>query len=160
LLWRPFLRRACIAEPLQVVPRGEFNRMIVKREILLKAIVTEQLKNQLREGVKETLEQIDQGQEEMERQYRRLMLEVQRMDAGRAMAVRQQVDAERRRQDDAKKELQDQLAEYEELQLGEEFVMRVLEGTVEIREGDNFFDKIRRAEIIVEDDIVKELREP
>ena len=94
------------------------------------------------------------------RQYRRLMLEVQRMDAGRAMAVRQQVDAERRKQEDAKKELQEQLTEYDELQMGEEIVLRVLEGDVDIKVGDNFFDKIRRAEIVIEDDIIKEIREP
>jgi len=134
--------------------------MIIKREILLKAIVTERLKEQLKEGVTETLEQLDQAQEEMERQYRRLMLEVQRMDASRAMAVRQQVDAERRKQEEAKKELQEQLAEYDGLVMGEEFVLRVMEGTVDLKLGDNFFDKVRRAEILLEDDVIKELREP
>ena len=134
--------------------------MIIKREVLLKAVVTERLKEQLQQGVHETIEQVDQAQEEMERQYRRLMLEVQRMDAGRAMAVRQQVDAERRKQEDAKKELQEQLTEYDQLQMGEEIVLRVLEGTVDVKVGDNFFDKVRRAEILIEDDVVKEIREP
>jgi YlqD protein len=134
--------------------------MIIKREVLLKAVVTERLKEQLQQGVHETIQQVDQAQEEMERQYRRLMLEVQRMDAGRAMAVRQQVDAERRKQEDAKKELQDQLAEYDQLQMGEEIVLRVMEGTVDLNVGDNFFDKVRRAEILIEDDVIKEIREP
>ena len=71
--------------------------MIIKREVLLKAIVTEKLKAQLTESVDGTIQQLNEAQEEMERQYRRLMLEVQRMDAGRAMAVRQQVDLERRK---------------------------------------------------------------
>jgi hypothetical protein len=88
------------------------------------------------------------------------MLEVQRMDAGRAMAVRQQVDLERRKQEDAKKELTEQREEYEKLQMGEEFVLRVVEGTVDVKIGDNFFEKARGAEIIIEDDIVKEIREP
>jgi len=134
--------------------------MIIKREVLLKAIVTEKLKAQLTESVDGTIQQVNEAQEEMERQYRRLMLEVQRMDAGRAMAVRQQVDLERRKQEDAKKELTEQREEYDKLQLGEEFVLRAVEGTVEIRVGDNFFEKARGAEIIVEDDIVKEIREP
>src|SRR4029078_8087778 len=122
------------------------------REILLKAVVTDQLKAQLKESVEAALQQLDEAQEEMERQYRRLMLEVQRMDAGRAMAVRQQVDAERRKQDEAKKELKEQLAEYDQLEMGSEFVLRVLEGTVEIQPGDRFFDKMRSAEILLEDD--------
>jgi hypothetical protein len=134
--------------------------MIIKREVLLKAIVTEKLKAQLTESVDGAIQQVNEAQEEMERQYRRLMLEVQRMDAGRAMAVRQQVDLERRKQEDAKKELTEQREEYDKLQLGDEFVLRAVEGTVEINLGDNFFEKARGAEIIVEDDIVKEIREP
>src|SRR6476661_2737205 len=106
--------------------------MIVKREIVLKAIVTEKLKASLKDAVQGAIGQLSDSQEEMEKQYRRLMLEVQRMDATRAMAVRQQVDIERRKHDDAKKDLEEQLAEYEELQMGEEFVLRALEGTVEI----------------------------
>jgi len=133
--------------------------MIVKREVLLKAIVTDRLKAQLKEAVEGAIGQLTDSQEEMEKQYRRLMLEVQRMDATRAMAVRQQVDVERRKHEDAKKDLQEQLAEYDELQMGEEFVLRTLEGTVEIQLGDNFFEKVRGAEIVIEDDIVKEIRE-
>jgi hypothetical protein len=133
--------------------------MIVKREVLLKAIVTDKLKTQLKEAVHGAIGQLTDSQEEMEKQYRRLMLEVQRMDASRAMAVRQQVDIERRKHEDAKKDLEEQLAEYDELQDGEEFVLRTLEGTVDIQVGDNFFEKVRGAEIVIEDDIVKEIRE-
>src|SRR6266542_6805094 len=131
--------------------------MLIKREILLKAIVTDRLKANLTEAVQNTINRLGEEQEEMERQYRRLMLEVQRMDASRAMSVRQQVDLERRRAEDAKKELQEQLAEYQGLQMGEEFVLRQLEGTVEVKVGDNFFEKVSHAEILIEDDIVKEI---
>lgn len=134
--------------------------MLIKREILLKAIVTDRLKANLTEAVQNTINRLGEEQEEMERQYRRLMLEVQRMDASRAMSVRQQVDLERRRAEDAKKELQEQLAEYQGLQMGEEFVLRQLEGTVEVKVGDNFFEKVSHAEILIEDDIVKEIRDP
>jgi hypothetical protein len=133
--------------------------MIVKREVLLKAIVTDKLRTQLKDAVQGAIGQLTESQEEMEKQYRRLMLEVQRMDASRAMAVRQQVDIERRKHEDAKKDLEEQLAEYDELKDGEEFVLRTLEGTVEIQVGDNFFEKVRGAEIVIQDDIVKEIRE-
>ena len=61
--------------------------MLIKREILLKAIVTNKLKANLTEAVQNTINRLGEEQEEMERQYRRLMLEVQRMDASRAMSV-------------------------------------------------------------------------
>lgn len=133
--------------------------MTVKREVLLKAIVTDKLKEQLKELVQGTIQELDESTEEMERQYRRLMLEVQRMDAGRAMAVRQQVDAERRKQQEMKKDLERQLTEYDDLQDGEEVVLRMMEGNVDIQLGDNFSEKVRRAEIVIKDDIVQEIRE-
>ena len=134
--------------------------MILKRQILLKAIVTERLKQQLIEDVNEAIQRIEEAQDELERQSRRLMLELQRTDLNRAMAFRQQLEVEKRRQDDAKNELQDQLKAYQELTLGEEIVRGTLEGDVEVGLGDNISDKLGGAEILVEDDVIKEIRDP
>ena len=86
------------------------------------------------------------------------MLELQRTDLNRAMAFRQQLDVEKRKQEDVKKELQDRLSEYQALEMDTEFVRGVLEGNVEIQPGDNLVQKLGRAEIIVKDDIVQEIR--
>jgi hypothetical protein len=134
--------------------------MIVKRQILVKAVVTPQLKEQLIEEVQSAIRGVEEAQDELERQTRRLMLELQRTDLNRAMAVRQQLDVERRRQEDAKAELQEQLKEYEQLVLGEEFARGAIEGHVTLQEGDNLTEKLGRAEILVEDDVIKEIRDP
>jgi hypothetical protein len=134
--------------------------MIVKRQILLKAVVTERLKQQLIADVQEAIQRVEQAQDELERQSRRLMLELQRSDLNRAMAFRQQIDAEKRKQEDAKAELQEQLKEYQELELGIEIARGALEGDVEISTGDNLMQKLGQAEILIEDDLVKEIRDP
>jgi hypothetical protein len=134
--------------------------MILKRQVVLKAIVTEKLKESLTHEVEEAIAEVQDAQQQLDVQSRRVMLELQRTDLNRAMAFRQQLDSEKRKQDDLKQELQERLQEYQKLELGSEFVRGLVEGTVEIREGDNLSDKMGRAEIIVEDDIVISVREP
>ncbi len=134
--------------------------MILKRQILLKAVVTERLKEQLIQDVEEAIRRVDESQEELDRQSRRLMLELQRTDLNRAMAFRQQLDMEKRKQDDVKAELQEQLTAYRDLQLGEEIARGTLEGEIEVGLGDNLVEKLGQVEILVEDDVIKEVRDP
>ncbi|HEU4754590.1 MAG TPA: YlqD family protein [Armatimonadota bacterium] len=134
--------------------------MILKRQILLKAIVTDKLKEQLLQDVQEAIQRVEESQDELERQSRRLMLELQRTDLNRAMAFRQQLEVEKRKQDDVKAELQEQQKAYQELTLGEEIVRGNLEGEIEVNVGDNLVEKLGQAEILVEDDLIKEIRDP
>jgi hypothetical protein len=134
--------------------------MILKRQILLKAVVTERLKEQLTQDVQDAIKRVEEAQDELDRQSRRLMLELQRTDLNRAMAFRQQLDVEKRKQDDVKAELQEQLKEYEGLTLGEEIARGTLEGDIEVNVGDNLVEKLGQAEILVEDDVIKEIRDP
>jgi hypothetical protein len=133
--------------------------MIIRRQVVLKAIVTEQLKENLRREVQDAIAEVESGQQQLDVQSRRVMLELQRTDLNRAMAFRQQLEAEKRKQDDVKTELRERLQEYEALELGSEFVRGLLEGWVEIREGDNIAAKMGQGEIIVKDDVVISLRD-
>jgi len=134
--------------------------MILKRQILLKAVVTERLKEQLIQDVQDAIQRVEEAQDELDRQSRRVMLELQRTDLNRAMAFRQQLDAEKRKQDDVKAELQEQLEAYQGLELGTEITRGTLEGDIEVNVGDNLAEKLGQAEILVEDEIVKEIRDP
>lgn len=133
--------------------------MILRRQVVLKAIVTQALKDELKREVTDAIAQVEEGQQQLDTQSRRVMLELQRSDINRAMAFRQQLEAEKRKQDDLKTELRERLQEYEGLELGSEYARGLLEGTVEIREGDNISEKMGKAEIIVKDDVVVAIRE-
>src|SRR5262245_25517561 len=134
--------------------------MILKRQVVLKAIVTEKLKESLTHEVEDAIAEVQDAQQQLDVQSRRVMLELQRTDLNRAMAFRQQLEAEKRKQDDLKQELQERLQEYQRLEMGSEFVRGLIEGTVDVREGDNLADKMGRAEVIVKDDVIVEIREP
>jgi hypothetical protein len=133
--------------------------MILKRQVLLKAVVTDRLKEELILSVDEAIARVVEEQEELDRQSRRLMLELQRTDMNRAMAFRQQLEAEKRKRDDLKAALQEQRQAYEGLELGTEFERGTLESDVEVKIGDNIQAKLGQAEILVEDDIIKEIRD-
>jgi hypothetical protein len=134
--------------------------MILNRQVVLKAVVTPKLKESLIAEVQEAIGRVNETQDQLEVQSRRVMLELQRTDLNRAMAFRQQLDAEKRKHSDLKEELDERMQEYQGLEMGSEFVRGVLEGTVEVNAGDNLREKLGQAEILTEDDVIKEIRDP
>ncbi len=134
--------------------------MILKRQIVLKAVVTEALKEQLITDIQSAIQRVEASHEELDRQSRRMMLELQRTDLNRAMSFRQQLDAEKRKYEDARAELLEQREEVQQLELGQEVVRTTLEGTVEVQLGDNIGELLGGAEIVVIDDVVTEIRDP
>lgn len=134
--------------------------MVLNRQVVLKAVVTPQLKESLIAEVQEAIARVNETQDQLEVQSRRVMLELQRTDLNRAMAFRQQLDAEKRKHSDLKEELDERMKEYQGLEMGTEFVRGVLEGTVEVNQGDNLREKLGQAEILTEDDVIKEIRDP
>ncbi len=134
--------------------------MILNRQVVLKAIVTPRLKESLIAEVQDALARVNEAQDQLEVQSRRVMLELQRTDLNRAMAFRQQLDAEKRKHTEMKEELDERLKEYQELEMGSEFVRGVLDGQVEVNAGDNLLEKLSKAEILTEDDIIREIRDP
>jgi len=134
--------------------------MILNRQVVLKAIVTPRLKESLIAEVQEAMARVNEAQDQLEVQSRRVMLELQRTDLNRAMAFRQQLDVEKRKHTDMKEELDERLQEYQALEMGSEFVRGLLDGQVEVNAGDNLMEKLSKAEILTEDDIIREIRDP
>lgn len=134
--------------------------MIIKRTVVLRAVVTEKLKESLVTQTQEALAHVAEAQDELDRQSRRVMLELQRADMQRAMAFRQQLEVEKRKHEDLKADLREQLKAFQGLELGQEISRGSLEGHVELKVGDNVQEKLGQAEILIEDDIVKEIRDP
>ncbi|MDQ2733339.1 MAG: YlqD family protein [Armatimonadota bacterium] len=130
----------------------------VKRAVTLFAIVTDELKTQLSGEVNAAMEEVDRNVQQLETQSRRYMLELQRTNLQQAMALRQRVDEERQKHTAVRTELERQMNEVQSLEMGTEFRRGVLEGTVEIKVGDNLLQVLNGAEIVVKDGLVQEFR--
>lgn len=133
--------------------------MQFKRPVVLKVIVTEDFKKELAEEVNQAIAHVDENLQQIEFQSRRYMLEIQKTNLNQAMAIREQFEAEKKKQEDVKKELTERLKQAESLELNTEFVRGTLEGQVDIQIGDNLVSKLSKAEIVMKDNVVQEIRE-
>jgi hypothetical protein len=131
--------------------------MQVKRPVTITAIVTEGLKNEYLTEIEESLRRVNESQQELESQSRRYMLQIP--SAEMANAFRRQVEEETRKHEAAKKELSERQVEVNRLNVGDRVTYMQLEGYVELKEGDNLRDKLGRAEIVIKDGIVQEVKD-
>jgi len=131
--------------------------LTVTRPVLIKAVVTESFKRLYVQDLEDAIKRADTILEQITTQIRRSELE--RQVSAQSRAIRQQLEVEHARQEAAKAELQMRLREAEALQLNTEFTQGTVESLVEVSIGDNLFNKLGRAEILVKDGIILEIRE-
>ncbi len=131
----------------------------IKRNILLKAIVTKTLREEVAAELQEAADQIAQRVQELDAAGRRYITDLQRTDLQRAMALRQQVESEKKKQEDVREQLLARKKQVAEWKDGDEVVRGTIEGSVEVKEGDNLSVLLGGTELIVKDDVVVEIRE-
>lgn len=129
----------------------------VVRPVVVKAIVTDAFKRQYLSELEDTVKRLDAVIAQIDTQIRRTELE--RQITPQARAIRQQLEVERSRQEAARMELAARMKEAEALELQSEFSQGTVESTVDLNVGDNFFTRLARAEIVIKDGIVIEIRE-
>jgi hypothetical protein len=131
----------------------------VKRSVGVVVIVTEEFKEELKTELRQAAEEAQRRIEQMELQSRRYLAELQRTDLNQAIAARRQIEAERRRQDALKQEIQRQVEEAEKLEIGSEYPRGTLESMVELQHGDDLTDKLTGSQIVIKDGVIVDVRE-
>ncbi len=133
--------------------------VIIKRNVILRSIVTEQLKDQLRQELQRSIDEIDQRIRQIDFRTQPYITELQRSNIQQAMAVRRQIEQEKERQRATREALLEQMAQVEKLELDDEVIRGTLESEVEINEGDNIGELLGGQEIVTKDDVVVEIRQ-
>jgi hypothetical protein len=131
--------------------------LTVTRPVLIKAVVTESFKRLYVQDLEDAIKRAETILEQITTQIRRSELE--RQVSPQSRVLRQQLEVEHARQEAARAELQMRLREAEALQLNTEFTQGTVESMVEVKIGDNLFNKLGRAELLVKDGIILEIRE-
>jgi hypothetical protein len=137
--------------------KGEIE-MLLKQTVLVKAIVTESFRQDLLQKLRAAIKEIDLGIEQLETQGRRYLLGMDSQNIQQMMAVRQEIEEEKRKQELVKAQLNEKVKEVESLPLDSEYPQGTLEGLVEVKVGDDLFGKIARQEIVIKDGIIVEIR--
>lgn len=133
----------------------------LKRQVSIKAIVTEVFKTNASGEIQQNLQQIDLGLQQLEFQAKRAISEAEKQKASPAEVenLKAQVEQERQRLNVGKQELLQRLNMISQLEMNSEFLQGQLENYVEVKVGDNLYEKISNAEIVLKDGVVVEIRE-
>ena len=133
--------------------------LTVKRSVAVHVIVTDEFKEELKAELRQAAETSQQRIDQLEFQSRRFLADLQRSDLNQAMGARRQIEAEKRRQDGIRRDIEEQLEQTNKLEVGSEYPRGVIEGFVEIKEGDNLLQKLAESQIVVKDGVIVEIRE-
>lgn len=130
----------------------------LKCPVTVKSKVTEVLKEQLTEEIKEAMAKIDMELQQIEFHAKRLMTEQVRSDVQGLTALRQQIDGEKQKRMELKTHMQEKLKETSQLEIGAEIVQGTMEQMVTVSEGDDL-QKLMAREILLEDGKILAIRE-
>jgi len=133
--------------------------VIVKREVILRAIVTDKLKEELTAELQGAADQVDQRLQQIDFSTRGLITDLQRSDLQRAMTVRKQVEAEKQKQQELRDALLERKAQVAELENDTEVVRGTLESYVEVNEGDDLGAVLGGVDIVTKDNVVVAIRQ-
>jgi seryl-tRNA synthetase len=135
------------------------------RQIAVRAIVTENFKGQVGNEINRNLQQIDAELQQIEFKGKRAIAEIEKRGGlgspdtrVQSEGIRQQVEQEKARLTQLKEEMQGQFQALNELPLGSVVTQFTVENPVEVRVGENIFQRLEGGEILVKDGIIQEIR--
>lgn len=133
--------------------------VLVKRTVILRAIVTDELKSQVSQELQDAADEIEQRVQQLDFSTKAYITDLQRADLQRAMAVRKQIEAEKQKQTELRDALLERKAQVGELENDQEVIRGTLESFVEINEGDDLSVLLGGTEIVTKDNVVVEIRQ-
>jgi hypothetical protein len=137
------------------------------RQIAVKAIVTENFKAQVANEIKRNLQQIDAELQQLEFKGKRAIADIEKRSPQQQQppdikiqidTIRGQVEAEKMRLLQLKEEMSAQNQALTELPIGSVVTQFTVENPVEVRVGENIFQRLEGGEILVKDGIIQEIR--
>ena len=140
----------------------------LRRQAIIKAIVTDTFKQQASAELQGALQQIDMQMQQLEFQGKRAISDLEKKGispAGPELTaqlnqLKAQIEQERQNLFSAKNDMMQKLNMIGQLEPGSEFVQGNVDNFVDVKIGDNLYAKLSAPEIIVKDGVVIEIRTP
>lgn len=150
--------------PTQEASAEGSQQVMLKRQITVKSLVNDNFRAKASQELSDELKVIDNQRTQLESQYQSSLQQLERL-AQQGQNVQRQLDnlnheAQEKRNQLAslKLEVSTQMANLDKIANGAYIVTGMLENYVEVKVGDNIYSKIKNAEILLEDGIVKEIK--
>lgn len=136
------------------------------RQVQVKAIVTENFKGQVAAEINRNLQQIDAELQQLEFKGKRAIADIEKRSPqpippevrAQIETIRQQVESEKLRLAQLKEEMTQQSNALNELPIGSVVTQFTVENPVEVRVGENIFQRLEGGEILVKDGVIQEIR--
>lgn len=142
---------------MTAVKKQSAEQITVIRKVVIKSVVTEELKKQLTFQADSAIENSRKAIESLMEQKQQLMKKNPGKDSLFTTTLNS-LDSEIFRMKRQEMDLRARKEEYSSLKTGALFVQGVIDSPCEIRVGDVFFEKLSTAEIILDDGKVTEIR--
>lgn len=130
----------------------------LKRQIVLKVVMTPDFRSQMIDEAKETIGRIDLNLETIEIDGQNELESLGENDKEKAEDMKAQMAADKEQLQKMKAELEWKIKEVQNVADGAEIPFRVLEGDVAVKVGDDILEKLSKTEIVVKDWKVIEVR--
>jgi hypothetical protein len=139
--------------------------LLLKRPITVKAIVTAQWKEEVRQQLQAQVAQIDKQMQQLEMQGKRTIEEItkkaQKPDnsqiAKQVDSINSQVNQKKAEMLEKKNQFLQQLQQIQLLELNQEVVQAQMESFFRLEKGDNLIKKLN-VEVVLRDGVVEEIR--
>jgi hypothetical protein len=136
------------------------------RQIAVRAIVTENFKSQVGNEINRNIQQIDAELQQVEFKGKRAMAQLEKQIGAVANpeirsqieTIRAQMESEKGRLQQLKEDMQAQSQALAELPLGAVVTQFTVENPVDVRVGENIFQRLEGGEILVKDGVIQEIR--
>ena len=130
---------------------GSSNKTVtLKRSVAIKAIVTDKFKEYMNFEIQTAIRTSNQRIREIESRLSDL-----RSSTGDATSFTQQLEGELYQVQNSLKELDQRSENIKGLSLGSHFMQGLIDGFVQVKVGDNLYEKLGGLEVLVEDGVVK-----
>lgn len=132
--------------------------MLIKRQVLVKSLVTEDLKKDLIERFNKLIELSEKRISEILSEEKKLLLTAPTLEPAYLQAVKNKIKEQKEEEERIKENLIKERENIKLLKDGEFYLHGVVEGFVDVKEGDDFWKKIQETEIILRDGKVVEIK--
>lgn len=140
----------------------------LRRQVVIKAIVTDNFKQQASAELQGALQNLDMNLQQLEFQGKRAIADLEKksispagpMVAAQIEQLKAQIDGERNQLMAAKNDMLQKLNMIGQLEINSEFVQAQVDNFVDVAIGDNLYLKLSSPEVIVKDGLVVEIRTP
>lgn len=129
----------------------------LQRKIFIKAVVTQDFKNTFTQQLETYKTELNANIDKIKTEESRLLLSGS-LNSTDTINYRGKLSKEREQQEIAKKEIEDKTKEINSLEIGSIYPYLQLDSLVEVKEGDNLFEKLNAGEITIRDGIIIAIR--